>query len=1131
VLRTADPPASLGVVFLALYPHTSMHFRIALVGALVASSATPSFAQTKLLRFPDIHGDRVVFTYGGDLWTASASGGTATRLTTHPGLELFAKFSPDGKWIAFTGQYDGDEEVYVVPATGGVPKQLTFYPAGAPRAERWGYDNQVYGWTKDGSRILFRSGRGSWTLAQTRLYTVSPNGGSAVALPMPLAGSGSYSPDGKQIVYSKVFRDFRPEKRYSGGMANYLAIFDFASRSAKTISKGPRAERDAMWLGNRIYYNSDRDGTFNLYAYDVSGGTVSQLTKSTTWDVRWPSADATPGGGRIVYEYAGELSILDTKTGQAEPIHVTVIDDGVTTRPSRVSAAGQIEAAGLSPKGERAVFAARGDIFTAPIEKGYTRNLTHSSGAHDRAPAWSPDGSKIAFISDMSGEEEIYTVAQDGLSKPVQLTSGGKAQRFRPRWSADGSRIAFSDKDGKLYVLRVADKELREIADEMSGGVNDYTWSPSGNSLAWSMTDSDKVSQSVYVWSATEGRARRVTGDVFDEYNPSWDPNGNFLYYLSDRDYQPQISQSEFNYATVRSTGIFALALRKDVKQPFPMESDEVAVDTGAARPAAPPTPAAAPAPATGRDTVARSRGEIRIDYDGIETRVVRVPIESDNIRDVVATKDALLYVVSGAFYYSRLPERRPVLNSYSLKDRKTTLILENTPNYALSYDAKKLLVSTGGGGGYAVYDVGPNATASRKPVATDGLVVDRVPREEWAQIFDEVWRRYRDYFYVRNMHGYDWQALHDQYKPLVAFVAHRADLNYVIQEMISELSVQHTYIAGGDWQVPPRAAVALAGAQFELDSAAGRYRISKIYAGENEEPIYRSPLTEIGVNAKVGDYVLAIDGEELRGNDDPYRMLRGKADRPVTLSLSASASGMPRQVTYRPITSENDLGYLDMVLANQRRVAQLSGGKVGYLHVPDMGAPGLREFIKWYYPQMRKEGLVVDVRANGGGNVSRMLIERLRRELLGVNFARTSDLPNTYPDQTFVGPMAAILDEYSSSDGDIFPYMFRQAKLGPLVGKRSWGGVVGISGGVPLIDGGNVNVPTSALASVDGQWIIEGHGVDPDIEVENDAASVLAGKDNQLERAVAEVMNQMATTRHTLPARPADKVKVRTVP
>jgi tricorn protease len=536
----------------------------------------------------------------------------------------------------------------------------------------------------------------------------------------------------------------------------------------------------------------------------VTTGAAAQLTKSTTWDVRWPSAD--PATGKIVYEMAGELAVLDTKTGQNTPIHVSVTDDGVSTRPSRVSASGQLEGFSLSPKGERALFVARGDIFTAPVERGYTRNLTHSSSAHDRDAAWSPDGGRIAFISDMSGEEEIYTVAQDGLTKPVQLTVGGKAQRFAPRWSADGSRIAFRDKDGRLYVLTVADRRLLEIAKDVHGRLFDYTWSPMGNTLAWSMTDSDKVSLSIFTWSASDPKVQRVTTGVFNEYNPSWDPDGNYLFYLSDRDYQPQLSQLEFNFATARTTGVYALALRKDVKNPFPMESDEVAIDSAALRAAAPPPASAAastqvpPAPAPSRDAVTPARGEMRIDYDGIEKRVARVPIEPDNISDVVALKGQLAYAVNGAGYYGRNSERRPVLNIFTLRDRRNAQMLDNAGSYSFSTDRKKIIVASGG---FGVYDVAPNAASTRKAVSLEGLAVDRVPREEWGQIFDEVWRRYRDYFYAKNMHGYDWQALHDQYKPLVQHVAPSRRSQYVIQEMISELSVQHAYSRRGRLAAP----------------------------------------------------------------------------------------------------------------------------------------------------------------------------------------------------------------------------------------------------------------------------------------------------------------------------------------
>jgi tricorn protease len=514
------------------------------------------------------------------------------------------------------------------------------------------------------------------------------------------------------------------------------------------------------------------------------------------------------------------------------------------------------------------------------------------------------------------------------------------------------------------------------------------------------------------------------------------------------------------------------------------------------------------------------------IDFDGISSRVARVPIGADNYNGISAKPGFLIYTTGSAFYYGRQGDRPTQLKMFSFKDRKeTTLIDDFFGGYAMSRDGSKILAR--GAQGFGLYDATPQGDKSRKPVSTAGLVVDRVPAEEWNQIFNEVWRRYPDFFYVPNMHGYDWVALREQYKPLLQYVAHRSDLNYVIQEMISELSIQHTYVEGGDFQIPPRPRVGLPGARFELDRAAGRYRISKIFDGENEEDIYRSPLTEIGVNVHVGDYVLAVDGDELKPTDDIYRMLRNKSDNPVSLTVNSKPTMEgSRVIAYRPIADEGNLIYLDWVTRNQKRVTEASGGRIGYIHIPDMGANGIREFIKWFYPQIDKEALIVDVRANGGGNVSRMLIERLRRKLLGINYGRTDDFGNTYPDAVFLGPMVALLDQNSASDGDIFPYMFREAGLGPLIGKRSWGGVVGINNRGPLIDGGNIFVPGSALANSKGEWVIEGHGVDPDIEVENDPASEIAGKDPQLERGIAELMAKIKNNPTKLPARPAAPVK-----
>lgn len=1115
-------------------------------------------AQTKLLRFPDIHGDRVVFTYGGDLWIAPSSGGAATRLTAHPGVEVFAKFSPDGKWIAFTGQYDGDEQVYVIPSTGGVPKQLTHYPARGPLTPRWGYDNQVYGWTNDGRAVLFRSLRDSWTLPISRLYTVAATGGPAEALPMPESGAGDFSADGTQVVYSPRSRDFRSEKRYGGGQSNDLFLFNLKTYETKRITDHPRADRDPMWMGSTIYYNSDRDGHFNLYAHDLTSGKVAQVTSNRTWDVRWPSSD---GEGHIIYELNGELHVYDTKSKKNTPISILVPDDGLARRPSRVSVANLIQDVSLSPKGERVLFGARGDIFTAPAEKGPTRNLTRSSNAHDKWPRWSPDGSRIAFISDKSGEEEVYVVAQDGLALPEQLTQGGKAMRYAPEWSPDGKRIAFGDKDGKLFVLTIANRKLVEVADSPRGQVRDYVWSPRGNHLAFSMGDPNGFS-SIYIWSEKDAKLRRVTDLMFNEYNPSWDPQGNYLYYLSDREFTPQISSFEYNYALNRETNIYALALRKDVKHPFPPESDEVTIskeesdasrkepgdtsvppkepvkdinkepakdiskEQGKEKPAATGEQADTKAVA-GRPAPERPATDLAIDFDGLASRVARVPVEANNYGGLTAKAGHLLYGVGSAPYLGRPGDRPNSLRIYSLKDRKETTLVDPVNGYVLSADGSKVLVIQGPT--FNLYDATPVGERTRKIVPTTGLMADRVPAEEWNQIFNEVWRRYRDWFYVPNMHGYDWEALREQYRPLLQHVAHRSDLNYVIAEMISELTVQHAYIEGGDFQIPARPRVALPGARFEMDKKAGRFRISKIFEGQNEEEIYRSPLREIGVNVSVGDYVLAIDGVELTASDDPYRLLRNRADAPVALTVNSTPSlNGARTVSYRPVTDETNLIYLDWVSANRRKVDEMSGGRIGYLHIPDMGPNGIREFIKWYYGQIRKEGMVVDVRANGGGNVSRMLIERLRRKLLALNYSRTVDEANTYPDAAFIGPMAAILNENSSSDGDIFPAMFREAGLGPLIGKRSWGGVVGISNRGQLIDGGGVSVPESGFANTKGEWIIEGYGVDPDIEVDNDPRSIIEGRDPQLERAVAEVMKKLKEKPVRLPPRPAGPDKTR---
>ncbi len=1070
---------------------------VACLGVLGFLSA-PADAQTKLLRFPDLHGDTVVFTYAGDLWTAPATGGTATRLTSHPGLELFPRFSPDGQHIAFTGQYDGDEQVYVIPTAGGTPQQLTFFPARGPLPPRWGYDNQVYGWTPDGQRVLFRSYRDAWDLSNTKLYTVGMDASLPSALPMPESGAGDLSPDGSKIVYSPLARDFRHWKRYEGGWAQELYIFDLASHDMQRVTDHPRADRDPMWVGDHIYFASDRDDRLDLYGYDLGSGQLTQLTDHEPWDVRWPSADTTTG--RIVYELDGELRIYDTTTSTDSSISIHVPTDNVLTRPSRMHVGDQITDSGLSPKGTRAVFAARGDIFTVPVEHGLTRNLTNSSGANDRDPAWSPDGKHIAFISDMDGEDEIYLIDQEGRKPAVQLTDGNTTRFTSLNWSPTSTHLAFTDQGRQIYVLDVASKELKVVADDPDNFGTSFVWSPRGGHLALSMTD-DNGQESLHIWSAADNQRRRITSDLFSESSPSWDPGGNYLYYLSPREWHPQIGSFEFNYVVAKNVQVYALALRKDVTSPLPVRNDEVEVSADDEKKAD---------NGDGDDEKkedATDESPITIDFEGLAERVVQIPLPPDNYAALSALEGHLLYATTPNGYYGRAPDGRTTLSIYSLKEREATTLVEGLQGLQLSPDGSKML--TRENGRFQLRNASPAGKSDAKAVDTSNLVKDHVPAEEWAQIYGEVWRRFRDHFYDPNMHGYDWQALGDQYRPQLGHVGHRSDLNYVLSELIGELNISHAYVTGGDWDAPARPRGALLGARFE--TADDRYRIGEIFEGQNAEDAFRSPLTEVGVNVKVGDYMLAINGEELTADDNPYRMLRHAGGDAVELTVNSQPSfDGARNVLVRPVRSETSLLYLQWLLANHRYVNERSGGRLGYIHIPDMGSDGIREWVKWFYGQIRKQGMVIDVRNNGGGNISQMLIERLRRELLMFDVERNKSIPDTYPSTVFTGHLVCLLDEDTASDGDQFAYVFREAGLGPLIGKRSWGGVVGIYGRDALVDGGGVSVPESGSTDANADWVIEGYGVDPDIVVENEPKEVLQGRDQQLEKAVDVLLEQL---------------------
>ena len=1087
---------------------------LSLILLLASASLLSSNAEagTRLLRFPDVCGNRIVFTYAGDLWSVATQGGTAVRLTAGPGVEQAAHFSPDCSQIAFTGQYSGDDQVFVMAASGGEPRQLTWYPSPGPLPQRWGIDSQVYGWSADGSAVIFRSIRESVGISNPKLFRVAVSGGLPAALPMPTAGSGEYSPDGRQIVYSPKFRDYRTWNRYAGGWAQDLYIYDVASRTAKNITADPHTDRDPMWIGADIYFLSDRGEHLNLYRYDTGNGTTNQLTDYKGMDARWASGD---GKGQIVFEVDGALHLYDTAANSDTALDINVPSDLVPTRASTRSVRDFIEDFALSPNGKRAAFVARGEVFNVPMEHGLTLDLTQTPGAHEREVSWSADGKRVAYVSDESGEDAIWIRDADG-GTGRQLSKENFGRLYAPRWSPDGSRIAYVDSESRLYVVSANGGASTMVADDPGISRRDHAWSPGGHYLAYTLTDAESQLIRLHVYDVA-ARANYPIGDSrFNAYGPAFSPDGKLLFFIGDREWAPQLSGIEWNFASNRSAGVFALTLRRDIKNPFAPRNDSAAKDVEKSD--------------TKDDDGNKNRKSApanvddRMVFEGINDRLVRVPIEPDNVQWIGVTPKALLYLLSDANYYGRESENKPRLMAWSFENREAKEIFKGLEVLTLSGDGSSVLMKIGKD--YKHIDLA-EAKPEAREINLDGLFAQVAPKAEYAEIFREVWRRFRDHYYVQNMHGYDWTAVRAKYEPLLADVGDRSDLNYLIGQMVAELSSSHSYVSGGDLGLPDRPHVSLLGARFELDAGSGRYRIARILGGENDEERYRSPLTEVGVDAHEGDFLLAINGQPLAGTDNPYRLLRTPKGQLIQLTLNSRAtSDGARTVLVDPIDSEAELNYLGWTQANREYVAKVSNGEIGYLHIPDMGGDGIREFIKWFYPQLRKQGLVVDVRDNGGGNVSAIIIERLSRKLLGLDYGRGFEITATYPQQTFIGHLAALCNGTTSSDGDIFSYMFKQAKLGPLIGTRTWGGVVGINDWGPLIDGGTTNVPQFGTASANGQWAIEGHGVDPDIEVELDVTSALAGRDPQLDRAIAEIRKQMAADPVALPPRPADPVK-----
>lgn len=1085
---------------------------VSVVCAVMFALAVPSMAasdgvdlnDTRLLAEPAISKNHIAFIYAGDLWTADLDGKNVKRMTSDQGLETSPAFSPDGSLLAFSAEYDGNVDVFVMPVAGGVPKRLTWHPG----------PDIVQGFTPDGSAVLFSSPREVFNNRYTQFFTVPVQGGFPENLRLPNANRGAFSPDGKRLAYNPLAPQFMQWKRYRGGSVSTLWIYTRSDHSVEKVPQPPSRCNDVepAWIGDTVYFRSDRNGEFNVFSYDLKTKAIKQLTNHTDFPVLHIAA----GGGQIAYEQAGYLHLLNPAAGREKQLKVGVAADLVETRPRWAKGARFIRNAAISPAGARAVFEFRGEIVTVPAEKGDPRNLTNTTGVHERSPSWSPDGKSIAYFSDEPGEYELHIRNQDGKGEVRKIKLAGAGFYDDPVWSPDSEKIAYSDNSWSVYWVDVKTGVSKKAASDYMYGPSRspfvyHVWSPDSKWIAYTIGTRANI-QTAYVYSVDQDKSFQITDGLSEVSEPVFDGSGKHLYFLASTDAAPLKDWFELSNADLRaSSSIYVAVLRNDLPSPLAKESDE---EKGVEKEEKPKEPT-------------KGKEPFRIDFDGLNDRILTLPLPAGNYHDLQAGSPGQIYFIedtpnsAGNFGPNAGVS---ALHQYDINKRKDETVLNGVDGFSLSADGKKLLYAYRNS--YFIAAVGGKITPGQGKLGTEAIEVHIDPRAEWTQIFNEAWRINRDYFYAPNMHGVNWRAEREKYAAFLPHLASRSDLNRVIQWMSSELSVGHHRGGGGDFLYLSRAVPGgLLGADYSIENS--RYRFQKVYGGLNWNPDLRSPLTEPGVNVKAGEYLLAVQGREVRPPANLYSFFENTAGKLIEIIVGPNADGSnSRTVSVVPLANEAALRNRDWVEGNLKKVDEATGGRVAYVYVPNTAGAGHTYFKRYFFPQSYKDAIIVDERFNGGGAAADYYIDILRRPVASYWAMRYGvDMKN--PAASVQGPKVMITDETAGSGGDYLPWMFRKFKLGTIVGKRTWGGLVGILGFPVLMDGGVITAPNFAIWTEDG-WIVENEGVPPDIEVEQLPADVMKGRDPQLEKAIQVVMEELRKNPPKHPARPPYPMKNR---